>query len=228
MGAALTFRPVVTISSAYGAGGGFIGPEVAKRLGVTFVDRLISTEVAADLHQGIDTVEGFEDELGQRASHWLALFSNLTGPWGSVPPLDPSWSHDEESYRSHVDDVLHRMAKCGAVILGRGSQFVLRDVAGTLHVRLDGPAERRIAQAVEFGGIEEQAARHAQHHTDAARHRYFRRLYHGEVADPRYYHLVIDATAVPWATCVDIIVATIQGQAALRRLDGWIGDTARE
>ena len=74
------------------------------------------------------------------------------------------------------------------------------------------------AEAVGEVGLDHDAARRAQHHTDGARHRYVHHLYHRNVADPRYYHLVIDATAVPWATCVEIIVAAVQGRDELRRL----------
>ena len=40
---------LVTLSATYGAGGSEVGPELAKRLGVPFVDRLIPSEVAARL-----------------------------------------------------------------------------------------------------------------------------------------------------------------------------------
>ena len=39
-------RPVVTIASLYGAGGGLVGPRVAERLGVEYLDRAIPTSVA--------------------------------------------------------------------------------------------------------------------------------------------------------------------------------------
>ena len=40
---------VVTISATYGAGGALVGPEVADRLGVPFVDRAVPVAVANDL-----------------------------------------------------------------------------------------------------------------------------------------------------------------------------------
>lgn len=209
---------VVTISAAYGAGGGFVGPEVAERLGVAFVDRAVTAAVAAEIAERVEEVAGFEEHLGEGISHWLSCFTNASGPWG-ITTGPPEWFHDETGYKRHVASVLHREAGRGAVVLGRGAQVVLADVPWALHVRLDGPVERRIGQAVELGGLDETAARRAQHRTDAARHRYFHRLYGGNVADPRYYHLVIDSTAVPWASCVDIVVAAVHGRDELRRLD---------
>ncbi len=40
---------LVTLSAPYGAGGSQVGPAVAERLGVPFVDRAIPTEVAERL-----------------------------------------------------------------------------------------------------------------------------------------------------------------------------------
>ena len=40
---------VVTISASYGAGGAYVGPKLAERLGVPFVDRAIPNEVAQRL-----------------------------------------------------------------------------------------------------------------------------------------------------------------------------------
>lgn len=192
---------------------------MARRLGVAFVDRALTAAVAADLAERTERVATFEDDLGAGLSHWLAVFVEPAGAWGGMTTPPDLQFHDARSYKRHVAMVLHHQAEQGAVILGRGAQIVLRNAPRALHVRLDGPPERRIAQATEFCGIEPATARRAQHHTDAARHRYIRRLYHRDVADPRLYHLVIDATAVPWATCVEIIVAAVRGRDELRRLD---------
>jgi cytidylate kinase len=216
--------PVVTISATYGSGGGFVGPRVAERLGVRFVERAISVAVAEQLAvaegtgpaAGFEVVEDMEDGLGSGLVRWLSSYAALGEVWAGVP--FPDHDYDESAYRAHVASVLRQQAAVGAVILGRGGQVVLRDCLHALHVRLDGPVERRIAQAVDLGGIDPATAHSAQQRTDAARNRYFHRLYRGNLADPRYYHLVIDATSVPWATCVDIIVAAVEGRAELRRL----------
>ncbi len=209
---------VVTISASYGAGGGFVGPRVAERLGVTFLDRAIPASVAADLAEGPDEVLGVEDDLGRGLSHWISFFASAGAVWTGIPLPDDGAHCDEASYKVHVAAVLHREAKRGAVFLGRGAAFVLAGHPGALHVRLDGPLEARIAQVMDLGGLDERSARRAQHQTDTARHRYVHRLYHADVADHRHYHLWIDATAVPLATCVDIIVSAVRGRDELRQL----------
>ena len=46
MGGPPLHRPVVTLAALYGAGGSVVGPQVAQRLGVPFLDRGISQAVA--------------------------------------------------------------------------------------------------------------------------------------------------------------------------------------
>ncbi len=215
---------VVTISATYGAGGGFVAPQVAERLGVTFLDRAIPASVAADLAEPPEEVLAVEDELSRGFSRWISFFSASGAVWTGIPPLELEGHHDEAAYKEHIAAVLRREVRHGAVILGRGAAIVLADHPGALHVRLDGPPEARIAQVMDLGGLDERSARRAQHHTDTARHRYVHRLYHADVADHRLYHLWIDATAVPLATCVDIIVDGVRGRDELRRLAAGDGD----
>lgn len=101
-------RPVVTISAAYGAGGGFVGPRVAERLGVTFLDRAIPASVAADLAEAPEEVLAVEDDLGRGISHWLSFFAPAGAAWAGIPAPDSGWSYDEASYKEHVAVVLHR------------------------------------------------------------------------------------------------------------------------
>jgi cytidylate kinase len=93
-----------------------------------------------------------------------------------------------------------------AVVLGRAAAIVLRDRPQALHVRLDGPEEARIAQAMRVEEIDEEAARDRQRGSDRARMAYVKHFYDADPRDPRYYHLVLDSTALPLEACVELIV----------------------
>jgi cytidylate kinase len=96
----------------------------------------------------------------------------------------------------------------GAVILGRAGVFVLRGRSDTLHVRLDGPVEARLRQAMAHEGLDEQTAREMQQEADQAREAYISHFYQGaRWDDPRNYHLVLDSTAVSLDACVEVITA---------------------
>lgn len=211
-------QPVVTISAAYGTGGQFVAPRVAEILGVRLLDQCVPEIIAEEMAERTEAMLAVEDDLVSGLGHWVSYFAPAGTEWMGLANSDPGWCHDELSYKQYLEAVLRREAQRGAVILGRGAAIVLRDHPGAVHVRLDGPAEHRIAQAMDVGGLDERAARHALHETDAARYRYVHRVFHRDVTDRRLYHMVIDATAVPLATCVDIIVSTIRGCEELRQL----------
>jgi cytidylate kinase len=99
----------------------------------------------------------------------------------------------------------------GAVILGRAGMVILGGRDDVLCVRLDGPIDRRIAQAVAEG-VDEATARENQQDVDGARERYASFFYKVRQDDARLYHLVIDSTALPVDACIDIIVRAAQAR----------------
>ena len=107
------------------------------------------------------------------------------------------------------------LATTGAVIRGRGGAAFLGDDPRCFHVRLDGPLERRIRQAMRIEGIGEDEARRRQAETDRVRSLYLRRFYDRDALDPTMYHLMLDNTVVPLSVCTDLIaIAAIAARAA--------------
>lgn len=204
---------VVTISAPYGAGGSVVGPAVADRLGLPFLDRAIPAAVAAELGVSLDTALAHDD----RSEHGLGrLFSlaarlpNLTlgGVDAALPPDDLV---SEEAFVTETERVLHEVADRGpVVILGRAAAIVLADHPGALHVRLHGPVERRVAQAVRLEGIEPDVARSRQRVVDRARDAYVRHVYRAQPTDLALYQLAIDSTALPLHACTELIVTALQ------------------
>jgi cytidylate kinase len=91
------------------------------------------------------------------------------------------------------------------VILGRAAAVVLRDEPGALHVRLDGPPDRRIGQAMIVLSVDRPTAERELKIADKARETYVQRWYGVNPHDPRCYHLVIDSTRFNVDVCVDLI-----------------------
>jgi cytidylate kinase len=204
---------VVTISAAYGAGGSEVGPEVADRLGVEFVDRAIPTDVAERLAVPLREAVERDEAIGGWFTRALLSFGQV-GPVlaGAAPPPDATVGAD--AFCQATEQVLReRAAGEGAVILGRAGAVVLRDHPGALHVRLTGPRDARIEQGMRLEGVDREiAARHADE-TDRARETYVRHFYRVDARDPELYQLVIDSTAIPLDACVDVIVEAARARS---------------
>jgi cytidylate kinase len=202
-----TTPPIVTISASYGAGGSRIGPAVAERLGVEFLDRAIPTAVADRLGCTLDDALAHDESLGDaigRLASSFALLPELAGAMVQAGVLAG------EDYRRETEKLIREHAReGGAVILGRAAAVILREHPRALHVRLDGPPERRVAQAMELEGLGKADAQRLRRDGDRAREAYVRHFYGVDARDPANYHLVIDSTALAAETVVDVIAAAV-------------------
>jgi cytidylate kinase len=84
--------------------------------------------------------------------------------------------------------------------------MVLATRPDTLHVRLDGPVERRLAAAQALLDMPTDQVRRELEAADAARVAYVRHFYRCDPADARHYHLVVDSTALAHEVVVDLVV----------------------
>jgi cytidylate kinase len=196
--------PLVTISASYGAGGSQIGPAVAERLGVEFLDRAIPTRVADRLQVPLDDALAHDESLGDAIGRLVSTFALLPELAGAM--VQAGYLAGED-YRRETERLIKEHADGGAVILGRAGAVILRDHPDALHVRLDGPADRRIAQAIEVEGLTPEDAERLRKSGDRAREAYVRHFYGCDAKDPSLYHLVIDSTALSRETVVEIIAA---------------------
>jgi len=196
--------PLVTISASYGAGGSQIGPALAHRLGVEFLDRAIPTSVADRLQVSIDDALAHDEALGDAIGRLVSSFALLPELAGAMVQAGVLAGED---YRRETERLIREHSSGSAVILGRAAAVVLRDHPDALHVRLDGPAERRVAHAMAMADLSAEDAERLRKSGDRAREAYVRHFYGCDPRDPSLYHLVIDSTALPNETVVEIIAA---------------------
>jgi|SRR5690348_14962164 len=200
-------KPVVTLAALFGAGGHVVGPRVAERLGVPFLDRGILSGVADQMRVPEQAVAAYDSESGTPRSPLRRYFEGL----GRTTTADGSPVSDQEitenRYRSETEEFLARATTGGGVVLGRGGVVVLGKVAGVLHVMLGGPREARLLQGMRLESLDEGTAERRLDATDRARIGYVRREYGVDPEDPELFHLRIDSTALDLNTCVELIVA---------------------
>jgi len=196
---------IVTVSAPYGAAGAEVAPAVAERLGLPFHDRAIPVRVAGKLGVPVAEAEANDDVVVGGLWRLVASLGTMPDPVGGVLPT--SALPDARAYRQQTERVLAEIASTnGGVVLGRGAAMVLRDRPDALHVRLDGPPERRLAAACARSGRPQDEVRREMESTDRAREAYVRHFYRCDPAGAGNYHLVIDSTAFPLESVVDLIV----------------------
>ena len=200
-------KPVVTLAALYGAGGSVVGPRVAERLGVPFLDREIPEAVAQRSGLSTDAVAVADEAPRSRGERLISTLGRASTTSGTAAAAAEDVELYERRLRSHVEEFLARARESGGVALGRGGMVVLRDLPSALHVYLGGPREARVQQGMALDKVDRETAEHRQEAEDEARVEYVRRAYGVDGMDPGMYHLMLDSTALDLEVCVELIVA---------------------
>jgi cytidylate kinase len=201
------------VSAAYGAGGSVIAPALADRLGLPFLQRVTTSEGHL-AEPGPCDEQLSAEEVNLTPVHRLLAHLTQAMPTGPTQS-PPSTHHQDEHLRGRGEAGIHRLLASGdgGVILGRGAAVVLGKDNG-FHVRLDGPADRRVVQGAAIEGISEEKAKERLGAADKARTAYVRRLYRCDPADASLYHLVLDSTAIPLDTVIELIITAARAHRA--------------
>ena len=202
---------IVTVSAPYGAGGAEVAPAVAERLGLPFHDRAIPAQVAARLGVPVAEAEANDETVVRGLWRLVTSLGAMPDPAGGV--VHSATTVDEQSYRQQTEKILKEIADGeGGVVLGRAGAMVLRDRPDALHVRLDGPPELRLRDAIARSGRPEAEVRRLMETNDRTREAYVRHFYRTDPAKCRHYHLVVDSTALPLDTVVDLVVTAARAR----------------
>jgi hypothetical protein len=194
---------VITVSASYGAAGSVIGPLIAARLDVPFLDRAVTAaagdELAEPGREGASSTEDLTRSLWRRIFDGFAFVA--PEGLGELPPPRPE--DPERQVRTEAERRLRAFADAGGgVVLGWAGMVVLPDA---FKVRLDGPVERRVVQGMHIEGLDEAAARQRLLRSDEIRRTYLKRLYRRDWRDPELFHLWLDSTVLPPEVVTDVV-----------------------
>ena len=164
------------------------------------------------LHPQAFSSEEIEDAMTRRESEGVLtrVFGAMGGPYGSYAGLEgPGVAlAQRDNYELVMQNTrfVEEAAREGGVIVGRNGAFILANWPGALHVRLDGPLERRIARAAEESGIDRERAAKRQKREDQVRADMSIELYGWDPRELDQYDLVVNTGIMDLDTCADIIV----------------------
>jgi cytidylate kinase len=220
---------IVTLSRQMGAGGSDIAAGVAKALSLRIINREAIDRAAMEagvpeiaLHElGYEGRRGLIQRIldalktspaipsGMETQRREALAPLTRPPRGIFTPTMPLLSAAMEDYVRMVDMVLLNIATEGNVlIVGRGSQVVLREDPQALHVQIVAPLAQRKEKLMRIQGLTQAEATRRLLASDQARAEYLRR-YHGvNWLDPQLYDIVLNTGRVSVNTAVQLVVLT--------------------
>jgi cytidylate kinase len=198
---------VVTIRGQLGSGAPEIGRQVADRLHADYIDREIIAEVAARLHRQEQDVIVKEMPPGSLMGR-IAEALGRSGV-GFEGVYLPTWEIplDDTRYLRALESVVRELARSQSLVIrGRGSQFILKDYHGALHVLVVAPLEVRVRRVMENLKLDQETAKGEIARFDSSRREFIKRYFQAELEDPVYYDLVINTERFSFQAAASIVV----------------------
>jgi cytidylate kinase len=147
---------IVTIEREYGCGGGEIAQRLADHLGWKLWDQLLTEEIARLADCPKKVVEQREER--NDPLYYRLFKSFLRGSYeGSINAHKLKLVDSECILEFTVKVVQHAASAGNCVIVGRGSQLILRDHPDALRVFLYAPRDNKVRRLLSRGKTEQQA-----------------------------------------------------------------------
>ena len=214
---------VVTIRGQLGSGAPEIGRLVADKLRVHYVDREIIAKVAARLEREKQDVIAKEMPPGTLLGRILeALTSGYGGDaFGGAylpPELIPI---GDTRYVEALASVVRKLAMGPSLVIrGRGSQFILKEHPGSVHVLLVAPLEMRVERVMQDLKLDQAAAHEEITRFDSSRHEFIKRYFQAELEDPLQYDLVINTGRLSFEAAASNIINAFRSRTRTGRRKG--------
>lgn len=206
----------VTISREYGSGGGEIAARLAQRLGWHLIDHEAVLRIANDLGVSEEEAEAHDECKEGFFVQILMTMQNIDPILYANAPAEALTN--AQDYREALERVIAKAVEEGhVVIVGRGSQFLLRKQRDVVHVRIVASIEQRIPYIMQREGLDENAAKKRIQSKDHDRIRYLESEYNCQPADAHLYDLVINTDVLDLDSAVDLITSALEHKA--HRLD---------
>ena len=201
---------VVTISRQFGSGGAAIAHLVAQKSGLQYVDYEIINEVARRLGVDVEQAAQQDEQTAGMVGHLLEAV-RASNPFNVgyntlLQPTPTLTQSKEQAYLQLTQRVILEAASQGnAVIVGRGSQFLLHGVPRTLHISIFSPLPQRVENIMQRFHIDRAQATRLIEQRDYEHQSYLRRHYGSDGHQPDLYHLLINTGIFSFELAADFI-----------------------
>jgi cytidylate kinase len=164
---------ILTISREFGSGGREIGVAISRELGYSYIDR---TKILEDIRQA-----------GEKWEKWSKTLDEHS------PTVWEKYDWSFKGFAALIQSVILQEAlKNNVVIMGRGGNFLLKDIPYALRIRVNAPIDKRIDRIMERESVDKDTARWLIEKTDKERSGFIHLLYDRLWDDTAEYDRVFD------------------------------------
>ena len=187
---------IITIGRQFGCGGKRIAEALGSKLGIPVYDHELIIKAAQE--------SGFSAEFFKRSDEKKRFFSLTSIFAGSYNSDTENYMSDKGLFQIQCETIRSIADHGSAIIVGRCSDYVLRDRSNTLNVFLTSPLEDRVRRVSETEGVDLEKAEEIVVKQDRNRAEYY-----------NYYTFGNWGVASNYDICIDSSIAGIEGTADL-------------
>jgi cytidylate kinase len=195
---------IITISRQFGTGGITLGEIIAEKLSYKLYDRRILQLIAKETKVSTRWVEYFDQQIGSKFQRVVSSFSEK----GKIESISSASNGliNEKIYLDNLHKIIKTIAvKGNAVIVGRGSQYILKDCEKIAHILLIANESDRIKYLTEKYEISYEQAAKTVKDEDLRRLNLYRIFNKNDYDKPSNYHLVVNMTKVTKQIACDVV-----------------------
>ena len=193
---------VITIARQYGSGGKTIAAMLAKKLGINCYSSQILRMASED--SGInEKLFGMSDEKLRKAP-W---FKTLSRPYDGelLAPEDKDFIKDDNLFNYQAKIIRELAGKESCVIIGRCSNYILKDYPNVLRVFIHADWDFRMEKAAEKLSMSQKEIEKFLQKDDKRKDEYYRRFTGEEWKDATQYDLCLDSSKLGYEKCIEEI-----------------------
>ena len=204
----MAFKPIITVGRQYGSGGREVALKLAERLNIPFYDKELLNEAARDSGISRDVMETYDEKQEKRS--FLSMIGGVQGR-GDLGTADMPLNH--RIFLAQFDTIRRIASEGPCVIVGRCSDYVLRDYVNAVNVFIKAPMEDRINRITRLYGLDPMKAEESIRKADKQRAAYYNYFATGTWGSVDNYHLCVDTGALGVDGAVDLIADCMELRA---------------
>lgn len=193
-------KSIITISREFGSGGHSIAEAVARKLGYRFFDRELVNQVAERSGFSPEFIEESGEYASAKNSLLFAIATANQYTMNGISMLDKLYIEQTK--------IIEEIAQEGnCVIVGRCSDYILREYEDCLHVFIHADMKSRAKRIVERFGEQERSAEKRLNEKDQKRKVYYKNYTGRSWGQAQNYDLCLNSGVLGSERCVELIAA---------------------
>ncbi len=194
----MTKNFIITIGRQFGSGGRCVAEVLGRKLGIPVYDHELIMKAAQE--------SGFSAEFFEQSDEKRRFFS-LSSIFASAYSSETeNYMSDKGLFRIQCETIRNIARQGSAVIVGRCSDYVLRDMENKLDVFLTSPLEKRAERVAERQRIDLAKALEIVEREDRNREEYYNYYTFGNWGVASNYDLCIDSDKLGDEGTADMII----------------------